>query len=217
MYLSKTPELLKPLASSFVWDVPHVVNEVFLTFDDGPIPEVTPAILDILAEYQAKATFFCVGSNALKHPDILGRIRSEGHAIGNHTMQHENGWKTGQFSYLKSVLTAHESLQSTLFRPPYGRITRQQAEALKQRFTLVMWDVLSGDFDAEITKEQCCLNAIESVRPGSIVVFHDSLKAKENVLYALPLFLEHLQNMGWVSSKLSEPKKNNGDLSGSRS
>lgn len=204
MYLSKTPEILKPLASSLVWDIPHVLNEVFVTFDDGPIPEVTPYVLDILAEFNAKATFFCVGANAEKHPDLLERILDEGHAIGNHTWAHENGWKTPQFSYLRSIMHADELLNSSLFRPPYGRITKQQVDALKKRFTLIMWDVLSGDFDAAISPAQCLKNVTENTRPGSIIVFHDSLKAKNNVLAVLPDYLRFLNNMGWHSCILDE-------------
>jgi peptidoglycan/xylan/chitin deacetylase (PgdA/CDA1 family) len=204
MYLSKTPEILKPLASSLVWDIPHVLNEVFVTFDDGPIPEVTPYVLDILAEFNAKATFFCVGANAEKHPDLLERILNEGHAIGNHTWAHENGWKTPQFSYLRSIMQADELLNSSLFRPPYGRITKQQVDALKKRFTLIMWDVLSGDFDPTISPVQCLKNVTENTRPGSIIVFHDSIKAKNNVLAVLPDYLHFLNNMGWHSCILDE-------------
>jgi peptidoglycan/xylan/chitin deacetylase (PgdA/CDA1 family) len=207
MYLSKTPEIIKPLASSFIWDIPHVVNEVFITFDDGPIPEVTPYVLDILAEYNAKATFFCVGANAEKHPELLERLLYEGHAIGNHTWAHENGWKTSQFSYLRSVMQADELLNCSLFRPPYGRITKQQADALKKRFSLIMWDVLSGDFDTNISPAQCLKNVTENTRPGSIIVFHDSIKAKDNVLSVLPDFLRVLNDMGWHSSILDERKK----------
>ena len=207
MYLSKTPEIIKPLASSFIWDIPHVVNEVFITFDDGPIPEVTPYVLDILAEYNAKATFFCVGANAEKNPELLERLLREGHAIGNHTWEHENGWKTAQFGYLRSVMQADEVLNSSLFRPPYGRITKQQADALKKRFSLIMWDVLSGDFDTNISPAQCLKNVTENTRPGSIIVFHDSIKAKDNVLSVLPDFLRFLNDMGWHSSILDERKK----------
>jgi peptidoglycan-N-acetylglucosamine deacetylase len=204
MYLSKTPEIIKPLASSFIWDIPHVVNEVFITFDDGPIPEVTPYVLDILAEYNAKATFFCVGANAEKNPELLERLLREGHAIGNHTWEHENGWKTAQFGYLRSVMQADEVLNSSLFRPPYGRITKQQADALKKRFSLIMWDVLSGDFDTNISPAQCLKNVTENTRPGSIIVFHDSIKAKDKVLSVLPDFLRFLNDMGWHSCILDE-------------
>ena len=181
-----------------------MLNEVFVTFDDGPIPEVTPYVLDILAEFNAKATFFCVGANAEKHPDLLERILNEGHAIGNHTWAHENGWKTPQFSYLRSIMQADELLNSSLFRPPYGRITKQQVDALKKRFTLIMWDVLSGDFDPTISPVQCLKNVTENTRPGSIIVFHDSIKAKNNVLAVLPDYLHFLNNMGWHSCILDE-------------
>lgn len=212
MYLSKTPEIIKPLASSFVWDVPHVVDEVFITFDDGPIPEVTPAVLDILDEFNAKATFFCVGNNAEKHPELVKQLLGSGHAIGNHSWAHENGWKTGQFSYLRSVMKTDELLKTTLFRPPYGRITKQQVDALKKKFTLVMWDVLSGDFDPNISPAQCLRNLTENTRPGSIIVFHDSLKAQKTMLAVLPDFLRFLQQSGWHSRVLNEPKNNDGFL-----
>lgn len=172
-------------------------KELYLTFDDGPIPGVTPWVLDTLASFHAKATFFCIGRNAAENPAILQRIRTEGHVVGNHTWDHPRGRRTGTFSYLRNVLRCQSVTGSRLFRPPYGSITRRQAAALRTRFDLVLWDVLSGDFDTRLDGETCLRNAISNVKPGSIIVFHDSLKAEERLRYALPRTLEHLGKQGY--------------------
>jgi peptidoglycan/xylan/chitin deacetylase (PgdA/CDA1 family) len=203
MYLSKTPSILKPLASDLVWDIRTSKKEVFLTFDDGPIPEVTPLVLAILDAYNAKATFFCVGENVQRNYAVYPDIISRGHAVGNHTFQHENGWRTSHMSYLKSALKCREYVDSKLFRPPYGRIRKQQANALKKRFNLIMWDVLSGDFDVNRTPEECYNGLVRYTKPGSVVVFHDSLKAKERVLVALPKYLAFLKNEGYSCALLT--------------
>lgn len=197
MYLAKTPILLKPFYRDMLWTVPVSGPELFLTFDDGPIPEVTPWVLDTLANAGAKATFFCVGHNIARHPSIFRRIRQEGHGIGNHTWDHPNGWRTPLFSYLRSVLLCQLQTGTTLFRPPYGRISRDQAQAIARRFRIVMWDVLSGDFDTRIDGDKCLQNAIGNAGPGSIVVFHDSLKASPRLRYALPRALEHWKAAGY--------------------
>lgn len=197
MYLNKTPELLKPLASDLVWDLPTQEKVMYLTFDDGPIPEVTPEVLDILKTHKAKATFFCVGTNAEQHPEILERLAVEGHSIGNHTFSHANGWNSSQFAYLRDYQRCQEILGTSLFRPPYGRIKRQQVQALKRKTRIIMWDVLSGDWDAKVSPEQCLQNVTKHAKAGSIIVFHDSLKARSNVLYALPRFLAHFGAQGY--------------------
>ncbi len=204
MYLAKTPSIVKPLAGDLVWDIPTSQREVFLTFDDGPVPEVTPQVLDILDEYGAKGTFFCVGENVERHPEIFLDLLDRGHSVGNHTWSHENGWRTSQMSYLKSVLRCEELVNSKLFRPPYGRIRRQQAEALRNRFHLIMWDVLAGDWDENRSVEQCVDTLIEYTRPGSVVVFHDSIKARDRVLQALPEYLRYLEVEGYTCSLLTE-------------
>ena len=197
MYLSRTPALVKPFLGDLVWSVDTTEHVVHLTFDDGPIPEVTPWVLDRLAEHGAQATFFCIGRNAAHNPEILERIRREGHAVGNHTWDHANGWKTADLSYFRSVLECDRIVHSTLFRPPYGRITRSQVIALRKRFTPVMWDVLSADFDTRIDGDRCTANVLRNVTKGSIVVFHDSVKAWPRLEYALPRTLEELGKRGY--------------------
>lgn len=204
MHLSKTPEIVKPIASDLVWDIPTDQKEVFITFDDGPEPSVTPQVLDIMDKFGAKGTFFCVGSNVNKHPELFQEIQDRGHAVGNHTWAHENGWKTSQFSYCRSVIKADSVIQSRLFRPPYGRIKKPQADALKKRFNLIMWDVLSGDWDANRSVEKCLDSVVKNTKPGSIIVFHDSIKAKDRVLNVLPSYLEFLKSKGMTSSVLTD-------------
>ena len=203
MYLAKTPNLLKPLASDLVWDIKTEEKELFLTFDDGPDPDVTPQVLDILESYDAKATFFCVGRNVEKHPALFNLIMDSGHSVGNHTFDHEKGWETSVYPYLRSTLRCSQWVNSSLFRPPYGKISLQQTNALKKRYKLIMWDVVSADFDASISPERCLSNVIDNAKAGSIVVFHDSQKCREKVLYALPRVLEHFAGRGYRFSKIT--------------
>ncbi len=178
---------------------------VYLTFDDGPIPQLTPWVLEQLVANNAKATFFCIGKNADKDQVILKKIIEAGHTIGNHSWSHLRGTRTPTAAYVKDVLRADTALglivgetAKPLFRPPYGRITNDQVRELKNRYRVVMWDVLSGDFDTRTTPEQCLKNVIRNIRSGSIVVFHDSLKAEERLRYALPLTLEFLRKEGYT-------------------
>lgn len=203
MYLVKTPALLKPLAKDLLWHIDTQAREVYFTFDDGPTPGVTEHALDLLQRFQAKATFFCLGKNVEAHPSLYARIVSEGHSIGNHSYNHPDGWKTATMAYLRNALLAARSIDSNLFRPPYGRITPAQVSALKKRYQLVMWDVLSADFDQQKTPEQCLAHVTAHVQPGSIVVFHDSEKAKTNMLYALEGSLEFLSAQGYIFRALS--------------
>lgn len=193
MHLTRTPSIVKPLARDFVWDLPNRRGEVFLTFDDGPVPEVTAEVLDILNEFGAKATFFCVGENVQRHPEIYRAILENGHRTGNHTFSHENGWKTPRYTYIRSVAQCAQTVKSDLFRPPYGKISRQQVESLKRRFHLVMWDVLAGDWDASRSAEDCFADLIRHTREGSVIVLHDSLKAKDRVLPLLRPYLSWLK------------------------
>lgn len=173
--------------------MPPARKAVYLTFDDGPHPEATPFVLDQLQRYNAKATFFCIGKNVVEHPDIYQRILEEGHTTGNHTHNHLNGWKTGTDKYLENIFEARKYIDSPLFRPPYGRITPFQIKQVKQRIPgakIIMWDVLSADFDTEITGETCVQNVVFKLQPGSIIVFHDSTKAWDRLSYALPRVLE---------------------------
>ena len=206
-YLVRTPWWLKRLYPAYSWDVPVSGKEVFLSFDDGPHERATPFVLEQLARYQAKASFFCIGKNVVQHPDLYRRLLEEGHAVGNHTFHHLNGWKTPDETYLADIRRAAEVIDSNLFRPPYGRIRRRQArqvaEAMKTtKGRVVMWDVLSADFDQSITPQRCLDNVVRNVRPGSIVVFHDSEKAFPNLEYSLPRALDYLQRNGFALKKL---------------
>lgn len=202
MYLVKTPFLIKSLFSDYIWDINTDKKEVFITFDDGPIPHLTPWVLDLLKDYNFQATFFCVGDNISKYPDIYSRILEEGHTVGNHTFNHLNGWFTDKETYLDNIEACDRLLTTDFFRPPYGKLKRGQASAIKSGKKIVMWDVLSGDFDANITKEKCLNNVLENFEQGSIIVFHDNLKAEEKLRYVLPQFMEHLMNMGFRSSAI---------------
>lgn len=196
MYLVKTPNVLKPLASDLLWSIDHDKKNVYLTFDDGPTPEITQEILKILNQFNARATFFCVGKNVKALPDEYAAIISAGHRTGNHTWDHLNGWVHSDYAYLKNVLKCDAVVSSSLFRPPYGKIKRSQVHALKRKFSVVMWDVLSADWSKDVSREKCLKNVTRNTRPGSIVVFHDSEKAKANMLYALPRALEYLSGKG---------------------
>lgn len=195
MYFKKTPSVLKQFNKDLIWKLDTIQKKLYLTFDDGPVPEVTDKVLDILSSFDAKATFFCVGNNVEKHPQLFHRIVKEGHSFGNHTHSHKNGWKTSSLSYLKDYLKCQSVLPKTrLFRPPYGRISPKQIRAIKTRSDIIMWDVLSGDFDQKLDAETCAKTVIENVKPGSIIVMHDSLKSKDRVLDSLPLILTELKD-----------------------
>ena len=196
MYFVKTPWYLKTVYPSLVWDIPKS-KTVYLTFDDGPVPGVTDKVLDILSAYQIKATFFCIGDNVVKHNNLFSRIQNEGHAIGNHTFHHLNGWKTENALYVNDVFACAEKVETQLFRPPYGRIGFNQIQELKKHFTIVMWDVLSGDFDTTIDADACYQNVVNNVDDGSVIVFHDSLKALDRVLPALPKVIDTLLAQGY--------------------
>ena len=195
-YRVKTPHILsKVLYRNLIWKMPTSnAPTVYLTFDDGPHPDVTPFVLQQLAQHNAKASFFCIGDNVTKHQEIYRSLLEAGHTIGNHTQNHLNGWFTKKSRYLSNVTEAAEHIDSKLFRPPYGRITRGQINALSkstQAFKIIMWDVLSGDFDTSITGEECLNNVVNNIEDGSIVVFHDSKKAWDRMSYALPKVLRY--------------------------
>ena len=198
MYLVKTPWILKKLYSSLVWDIKTEDKKLYLTFDDGPHSKATSFVLDTLKQYNAKATFFCIGKNVEENRDIFNRIIAEGHTVGNHTQNHLNGWMTDDEAYLDNIKQAALNIDSNLFRPPYGRISRFQIKLLHQlKFKIIMWDVLSGDFDTTLSKEKCVNNVILQANFGSIIVFHDSKKAWERLEYALPRVLEHFKDKGF--------------------
>lgn len=177
---------------------------IYLTFDDGPIPEVTPWVLDTLKAYQAKATFFCVGDNVRKHLEVFQRILTEGHQVGNHTYHHLSGWNTDNIPYFHDVRKCARMVKSNLFRPPYGRLKPQQVQFLQRHYKIIMWDVLSADFDQDTTPEQCWTNVQSHAQPGSIVVFHDSVKAFKNLQYTLPRCLEFFRNSGFDFKIINE-------------
>lgn len=187
---------------SYTWNIDTSDACIYLTFDDGPHPVATPFVLEQLKKYNAKATFFCIGKNVIAHPDIYKRIRDEGHAIGNHTQHHLNGWKTNNENYLKDIRQAEKYIDADLFRPPYGRIKSSQAKEIRSHYKIIMWSVLSGDFDHTITKERCLKNVIDHTKPGSIVVFHDSEKALPHLQYALPEVLAFFKREGYKMQKL---------------
>ncbi|MFM9951897.1 MAG: polysaccharide deacetylase family protein [Saprospiraceae bacterium] len=204
MYLVKTPNFIRNLFPNFVWNVPTQEKTIFLTFDDGPIPEVTPWVLSQLEQYRAHATFFCVGDNIRKHYPVFEQVKAAGHALGSHTFNHLSGWASDNIPYFHNVRHCARQTGSTLFRPPYGRLKPSQAQFLQRHYQIVMWDILSGDFDPAITPEQCLTNVTEHAVPGSIIVFHDSLKARENLMYTLPRVLEHFAGLGYAFEKLDE-------------
>ena len=203
-YWIKTNRLIKRIFSNYVWDIPTAEKKVYLTFDDGPTPEITAWVLNQLKAFDAKATFFCIGDNIRKHPEIFNLILLNGHNIGNHTFNHYNGWKIKTPEYIENVQLCKEAIienskfkiqNSNLFRPPYGKIKNAQAKALlTSGYKIIMWDILSADFDTAITPEKCLENVLKNIAPGSIIVFHDSAKAFRNLEYTLPRTLQFLKD-----------------------
>jgi len=204
-YFIKMPWLVRKLYSDYLFQLPGEGGAVYLSFDDGPHPVITPWVLDLLKEYGAKASFFCIGKNVEQYPGTYARILDEGHAVGNHTHRHLRGWKTDDEAYVADAKEAASLIRSQLFRPPYGRIRSSQARRLMNGeggYRVIMWDVLSGDFDKNFSGEQCFQNVAKHVREGSIIVFHDSEKAFPNLKIALPKTLEFLKNEGYLMKKI---------------
>jgi peptidoglycan/xylan/chitin deacetylase (PgdA/CDA1 family) len=200
MYLVKSPLLLKWYYPSLVWNKSRTEKVIYLTFDDGPIPVVTDFVLNTLKSFNCKATFFCIGDNISKHPEIFERIKHGGHAIGNHTYNHLKGWKTEDNHYIRNFQQCQQLTRSNLFRPPYGRIKKSQISHLKTinpQIRIIMWDVLSGDFDLQLSPEKCYENVIRNTGNGSIIVFHDSLKAFDRLRFALPEALKFFKKRGY--------------------
>jgi peptidoglycan/xylan/chitin deacetylase (PgdA/CDA1 family) len=212
MYLVKSPLLLKWYYSNLIWNMDRSKKIVYLTFDDGPIPNVTDFVLNTLKSFEVKATFFCIGDNIIKHSAVFERLKTEGHKIGNHTFNHLKGWKTDDKTYFENFLKCQELTQTNLFRPPYGKIKKSQINKLvnswqltvsnelkteNRKLQIVMWDVLSGDFDQNLSPEKCLQNVINNTENGSIIVFHDSLKAFDRLKYVLPKTIQYLSDKGY--------------------
>ncbi|MEL7020822.1 MAG: polysaccharide deacetylase family protein [Bacteroidota bacterium] len=197
MYLVHTPQWIQRCFPQLTWRIPTHERNIYLTFDDGPIPDVTPWVLEQLAQYDARATFFCVGENIRRHPLIFEQVISAGHRIGSHTHNHLNGWATRTDDYIANVHLGAVCARTTLFRPPYGRLTPAQLRRLQRCYQIVMWDVLSGDFDPQIRPQDCLDNVLNTYRAGSIIVLHDSLKAQKNLMYVLPRLLAHWKKNGF--------------------
>ena len=195
LLLIQPKSFLKKLYPKAVWKINTIEKVIYLTFDDGPIPELTEWVLDELNKYCAKATFFCVGANILKNPTVFNRIKIEGHQVANHTMLHSKGFKKTVKEYTSEVDECKELIQNNLFRPPYGQLKRSQYKALiNNKYKIIFWDVISYDYE-KITSEQCAKNVISHAKNGSIVLFHDNIKAEKNLKYALPLFLKHFAHL----------------------
>ena len=213
MRLITTPKILRLFYPSFLWEMPKGEKKLYLTFDDGPHPTITPQVLEILKKFNAKATFFCIGNNVNKYKDTFELIKNEGHAVGNHTFNHERGWKTKTKDYVNSVEQADALIQSPLFRPPHGRIKSSQIRSIKnlrntksqnlrnleiQNLKIVAWTVISYDWDKSLSPEDCFNNVIKNASDGSIIVFHDSEKAVNNMIPALTKVLEYYSERGFT-------------------
>ncbi|MBP6611245.1 MAG: polysaccharide deacetylase family protein [Paludibacter sp.] len=197
------PRFLRPLfGKSVQWKVKSSSKVIYLTFDDGPVPEVTPQVLDILDAYGWKATFFCVGDNVRKYPELYQEVIRRGHRTANHTFNHIKGFNTETDDYVNNVALASQWIKSDLFRPPHGHITRKQIRALKSNYRIIMWDVITHDYNRNLSPMQVYKNVENHLRDGSIVVFHDSIKAQNNVLIALPKALEFWIAKGYRSGLL---------------
>jgi peptidoglycan-N-acetylglucosamine deacetylase len=195
--LIQPKSILKKIYPKAIWNLSRTDKTIYLTFDDGPIPGLTEWVLDELQKYQAKATFFCVGANILKHPHIFEKVIQQGHAVANHTMNHIKGFRHNVADYMKEVEECKKLVGNNLFRPPYGQLKRSQYKALSERgYRLILWDVISYDYET-ITPEICCSNVINNTRNGSIVLFHDNVKAEKNLKHALPQLLERFSDNGY--------------------
>jgi peptidoglycan/xylan/chitin deacetylase (PgdA/CDA1 family) len=201
LYWIKTHQIVKWIFPGYVWDMPSDGKKVYLTFDDGPTPEVTEWVLAQLKEFNAKATFFCIGHNISAHREIFQKVVAAGHSVGNHSHDHLKGWNTSTPKYLENVSLCEAEIAGNsrkLFRPPYGKVKLLQALRLRKLgYKIIMWDVLSADFDQTISPGKCLENVLGNINPGSIVIFHDSVKAAPNLRHALPHTLQFLKDNGY--------------------
>jgi peptidoglycan-N-acetylglucosamine deacetylase len=194
----QVPDLLRPLLGKLTWRRDSSSKVIYITFDDGPVPEVTPLVLDLLDKRNIKATFFCVGDNVRKHPEVYAEVLRRGHKTGNHTFNHIKGFSFSEDEYVANVEKAAEYIDSELFRPPYGRIKRSQLKRLQPKYEIIMWDLITYDYDRKLSKESILRNIKHYSRNGSIIVFHDSIKAKDNMLAVLPIAIEYWNSQGYT-------------------
>ena len=197
MRLIKPPRFLRFLYPSLIWRMPKGNKRIYLTFDDGPHPTITPKVLNVLKLYNAKATFFCIGKNIELYPDTFDLLKQNGHSIGNHTFNHQKGWNTNTDDYFNAVQKTNELLNTNLFRPPYGKIKSSQIRRLKKLYTIIGWSVIAYDWDATLSADMCFNNMIDKVEDGSIVTFHDSEKASSHMLQTLPRLLQYYTERGF--------------------
>ena len=202
MYFVRIPNIIKKLYPKIIWEIPGKEKILYLTFDDGPHPEITPYILDQLDKYHAKASFFCLGTMAEKNPQTLELIRQKGHVVGNHSYSHPNGWKTNTADYLADIEKAGKIISSKIFRPPYGKIKRAQSSLLHSQFSIFNFSLLPGDYDSSISSEKCYQNLADNVRSGDIICLHDSEKAWKHLQYCLPRWLQFLSEQQYTLCSL---------------
>jgi peptidoglycan/xylan/chitin deacetylase (PgdA/CDA1 family) len=194
----RLPKYLRCIYPNAIWNLPSDSKVVYLTFDDGPTPEVTEEVLQILENYQAKATFFCIGKNIEQHPELFKLVQTKAHHIGSHSYSHLNGWKSNAADFLNDYHKGRELAQSNLFRPPYGRLLLKPLQIIQKQDKVIMWDILSKDYNESLTPETVLNNILRNIKPGAIIVFHDSEKAKKNVLAVLPQLLQNLKQQGYA-------------------
>lgn len=209
IHIYKFPSFIKRLAKNLVWDIPTGKKEIYLTFDDGPVPGLTEYVLKELRKYDAKATFFCVGDNISKYPEICKKIVEQGHLIGNHTFNHLKGWSTKNHEYFMNIDQCRDEIQKhqktqgkPLFRPPYGQISKKQIKSIKDRYHIIMWDVLTYDYEKTLAPPRRLEKIIDKTGPGTITVFHDNIKGEKNLKFLLPKYLDHFKKQGYQFKKI---------------
>jgi peptidoglycan/xylan/chitin deacetylase (PgdA/CDA1 family) len=202
MYKYTIPRFLERITPSITWKVKTIDKAVYLTFDDGPHPEITPWVLGELAKFSGKGTFFCVGENVARFPETYHSVIAAGHSVGNHSYNHLNGWKTDNATYFDNIAKCAEEVKSNLFRPPYGRITFSQHWYLKKKYEIIMWDLLTRDYEMNLNTDESLAQIKKNIRHGSIIVFHDSVKAEKNLKILLPQVLQYLHNSGFEMRRL---------------
>lgn len=202
MYFVRSPKIFDLIYPDLVWRIQSIDKKLYLTFDDGPDPSVTPELLNILHQFEAKATFFCTGSKADENPALIEQMKDAGHSIGNHSFYHLRGKKVSTASYIEDISRCNKILGTKLFRPPFGSIKQSQIKQLKDQYKIYMWTLLPGDFDQSVTKEKCLSRSIKYTKNGTIIVYHDSKKTQEKVLYAVPKYIEHFQKLGYTFEAL---------------